>query len=209
MDKDNRVTVNVEGDGQFADKLREEIGKITDIIYEKEVKMEVGTLQELNVKPGDVVQNVYEGTDKTYTATVKNIERGNAVYEDGSLDYLCGSNTFRIVSRADDTPKLWRDMTDEEKGALLLAHHEGKVIEAIDPNDLYDFWEEWRGFSDDLAYRVKPEPVWRATVEMYGGDRYGLGYEFNRNITTKCTHRITFETVDGKPDCSTIKMEEL
>jgi hypothetical protein len=36
---------------------------------------------------------------------------------------------WRIVSRAPAAPKLWRDMTPEEKGALLLAAHEGKVIE--------------------------------------------------------------------------------
>lgn len=57
-----------------------------------------------------------------------------------------------------DTPKLWRDMTPEEKGALLLADHEGRQI---------DMWFARRGawvdsisFSayDDIAYRVHPEP---------------------------------------------------
>jgi hypothetical protein len=33
--------------------------------------------------------------------------------------------------RNEDKPKIWRDMTPEEKGALLLGWHEGKVIEAF------------------------------------------------------------------------------
>jgi len=33
-----------------------------------------------------------------------------------------------------ETP-LWRDMTDAEKGALLLAHHEGNVIEFNNGSD--------------------------------------------------------------------------
>lgn len=59
--------------------------------------------------------------------------------------------------------KLWKDMTPEEKGALLLAYHEGKVIE-------HTLWSEkgWfevkkgadtaLGWHDELSYRVKPEP---------------------------------------------------
>jgi|SRR6056297_1222102 len=93
------------------------------------------------------------------------------------------------LDRDDDTPKLWHDMTDAEKrdvpssvlndprnplqipwgewtatakGAVLLAQHEGKVIEWS-----YDFpWKtandtenggipQW---DDEHAYRVRPEP---------------------------------------------------
>jgi len=115
MDKDNRVTVKVDGYGIFADKLREEIDKIADAMYGKEYKMETGTLKELNVKPRASVS-----PDHAWEA---------------------------------DTPKLWRDMTDSEKGALLLAHHEGKVIERHCRDGwravLHTFWH------DDVAYRVK------------------------------------------------------
>ncbi len=56
-----------------------------------------------------------------------------------------------------DTPKLWRDMTPEEKGALLLAHHEGRGIEIAtrDHKAWYDANPTWQ---ENFAYRVKPEP---------------------------------------------------
>jgi hypothetical protein len=47
------------------------------------------------------------------------------------------------------------------------------------------------------------------TVTIYGGDAYGLGCEFDGNLTTDCTHRITFDLIDGEPDCDSIKMEKL
>lgn len=73
--------------------------------------------------------------------------------------------------------KLWKDMTPEEKGALLLAYHEGKVIE-------HTIWssKEWfeakkgvhspLSWHDDLAYRVKPEPkkpreFWLVNLEAF------------------------------------------
>lgn len=106
--------------------------------------------------------------------------------------------------QADETPKLWRDMTDAEKGALLLAKHEGKVIEFFDGDKwakpINVVWYDWN------AYRVKPEHV-RETVVRYGSpqDNWWLtSKQSNRD-----THRITFDLIDGKPDCSTIKMEKI
>lgn len=58
-----------------------------------------------------------------------------------------------------DTPKLWRDMTDAEKGALLLAHHEGKEIEYTDlPANLKWYKCSNPLWLDTVAYRIKPEP---------------------------------------------------
>ena len=59
--------------------------------------------------------------------------------------------------------KLWKDMTPEEKGALLLAYHEGKVIEHTlwSGNGWFEIRKDYEGrvgWYDDLAYRVKPEP---------------------------------------------------
>lgn len=57
-----------------------------------------------------------------------------------------------------ETPTLWRDMTDAEKGALLLAHCEGKVIEyyAGCGNWEATSCQPWEWAVD--AYRVRPEP---------------------------------------------------
>ena len=70
------------------------------------------------------------------------------------------------LDRDEDTPKLWGDMTPAEKGALLLAHHEGKVIEwNIPVSDHTGEIVGWKwvecenvGYSPKFAYRVRPEP---------------------------------------------------
>jgi len=59
---------------------------------------------------------------------------------------------------------MWKDMTDGEKSALLLAHHKGECIE-------YKFKNKgsWRTaynpeFYSESSYRVKPtEPVYHTT----------------------------------------------
>jgi hypothetical protein len=62
-----------------------------------------------------------------------------------------------------DTPKLWQDMSPEEKGALEKAHHEGKVIEVA-------YWgTPWMEKTVDhwhphAAYRIRPETK-RETVK--------------------------------------------
>jgi len=103
----------------------------------------------------------------------------------------------------DDTPKLWRDMTPEEKGVLLLAHHEGKVIECYNGDKWFE--SEYPAFMDDQEYRIRPEPKVE-TVTLWGG----IGRSWNAcSFRHDDTHRITFETIDGKPDCASIKMEEI
>ena len=102
----------------------------------------------------------------------------------------------------DDTPKLWRDMAPEEKGALLLAHHEGKEIEIMS--------EKWVTsnkpiFHDVYAYRIKPKPKVEV-VKIFGSGNYWAKDTSPRQTDT---HRITFNTIDGKPDPASIKMEEL
>jgi hypothetical protein len=134
---------------------------------------EYKTLAELDVKPGDVVCSK-RGCPRTVlriagdTCYFRNDFIGGQ--EGWDMD---GAPQWRIVSRAPDTdatdsPTLWRDMTPEEKGALLLAEHEGKVIEK------YDCWGERWGISAPVewlsldAYRVRPEPETR-TIELFLG----------------------------------------
>jgi hypothetical protein len=76
---------------------------------------------------------------------------------------------WRIVSRAsrDDSPKLWRDMTPEEKSAMLLARQEGKVIEwCAHPDTDWEITDIpiWIG---NLAYRIRPGPK-AETVTLRG-----------------------------------------
>lgn len=92
-----------------------------------------------------------------------------------------------------ETPTLWRDMTDAEKGALLLAKHEGKGI---------DFW--WCGkwddtygsalFLDTCAYRIKPTPkVEQHAIRLVGNDTGDVYYG-------------TITLIDGIPDHASIRM---
>ncbi len=114
---------------------------------------DVGTLQELGLKVGDVVECVNGpifGSEWTAGRIYKMTDKGLPCDRNGPQ--LSSVSTFRLVSRA-NTPKLWRDMTPEEKGALLLAAHEGKVIEV----DHGTGWvlsgvTAWYG---DSAYRIK------------------------------------------------------
>jgi len=126
---------------------------------------ETGTLEELNVKPGDVVEN--QKSNYQYTIT-------EDMYV-GCVKVMYSVDPYRIISRAPDTPKLWLDMTAEEKGALLLAHQEGKVIEWY----CFDMWLtdgsiEWK---DCIAYRVKPKPKVEV-VALGGGYTKGMGWVF-------------------------------
>jgi hypothetical protein len=91
-----------------------------------------------------------------------------------------------------ENPKLWRDMTPEEKGALLLAHHEGKVIEAY----LFNEWHEadWstRPYPmPSVAYRIRPEPK-RETVTRHLSHA-GVAYP------------VTIDVVDGVLQWDTLK----
>ena len=155
---------------------------------------EIGTLKGLKVKPGDLVECV-EGW-----ISAKKGER-YLVNKDGDIkDFESDTTTmsqFRIISRAPDKPRLWRDMTPEEKGALLLAYHEGKVIEnKSEYNDWIDATPFW---VDNFAYRVKPDPVVKA-VTLYAG-----------HADPDCFPMPigTITLIDGKPDLSSIKMEKL
>ena len=169
--------------------------------------MKVGTLKELNVKPGDVVELI-GGSECIYT--IDRIAGGDfygdatdvPIFDDGYL-----GRGWKLISRSDDTQKLWRDMTPEEKGALLLAHHEGKEIQAFNILKAGDWSRTNPLWIDDEAYRIKPEP--KVEVVTMDVANYDQEWEFYEHKGTHATHRITFNTIDGKPDPASIKIEEL
>ena len=87
------------------------------------------TLAELDVKPGDVVEwdssrhTVQSAEILTEGRFKGQVQANLSEYGDG----IFGDEKFRIISRASDTPRPFGELTDEEKGALLLAHHEGRT----------------------------------------------------------------------------------
>ena len=103
-----------------------------------------------------------------------------------------------------DTPTLWSDMTPEAKGALLLAHHEGNVIEK---NNIRHGWISYQGlFCDNEAYRIKPEPKVETVVFLMHCDSI---IPFIARDMSNPSHSITFNLIDGKPNTASIKMEEI
>lgn len=156
---------------------------------------EVGTLKELNVKPGDVVECVTAPVYGRWTVGNKYYMTDKGLLCDIAHPQNSSISTFRIISRAADTQKLWRDMTPEEKGALLLAMHDGEKVEVMS----LGVWQtkSTTRFVDDSAYRVKPEPkVEIENVKIVNADGVTIG-----------TGTVT--TINGKPDCASIKMEPL
>lgn len=101
------------------------------------------------------------------------------------------------------TPKSWGDMTDAEKGALLLAEHEGEEIEFYEA--LHGFW----GPAPPLA-TVKPHSIVRVSpkpklVHLY----WDPGSDATTVWLSNDTHHITFNLIDGEPDPASIKMEKI
>ena len=147
----------------------------------------IGTLEELDAKPGDVVYSPTQGKHK-----LDGLYYIKHVFSDGAYVRLnIAGKDWTIISRASDTTKQWRYMTAEEKGALLLAYHDGKLIQYFGSMLKDDVWDdnEDPAWNDAFYYRVKPEPkVEVVTV-------YHDGVTFN------------YATTDGTPDGTNVKME--
>lgn len=175
---------------------------------------ETGTLADLDVKPGDVVEwfntsvvnpmEVISASIITSGAFEGQVEAVLSGYGSG----IFSVEQFRIISRASDTPKTWGEMTDAEKGELLLAWQRCDQLQYWDTDK-----KEWEStdihpfeFEAD-AYRVKPEPV-RETVTLYHGpnDRQAFTGYCRANDDVVITYT---RTTDGKPDLDSIKMEEV
>lgn len=169
-------------------------------------------LTELGLKAGDVVV-MTKGPDdivgEKYTAKISEkggTWRGKIWVERESGKWISMGHPhnwqFELVKRAEPTYKKWGDMSDEEKGALLLAQHKGKTIQStLEPH----FWHDsnFGHWANHVYYRVKPEPK-RETVTLYG-----CGLLWSSKGFDGQKHIIVFETIDGKPDWSTLKGEDL
>jgi hypothetical protein len=180
---------------------------------------ETGTPKELNLQPGDVVECLmWFGdmfvADKEYTVSCDGRLRGE--HKDDWVEQDFNGGKFRIVSRAADTPKLWRDMTPGtqvqvfedgdgwQDGFTFLAYH------SVDPGP----FREWvvAAFKGDIPKPYKPEEV-RIRPDP---KRETVTIEFDEdgNIDTKggCdlrNVRITFDLIDRKPGPGSAKIEPI
>lgn len=190
-------------------------GELSPILEnEQDSDAPTGTLEELDLKPGDVVEfvRVADGFLIDYEHFVGStwvVEDSESVYSSALDDrfYFGAAHTFKLISRESDSRVLFKDLTPEEKGALLLAQYEDKEIQFY--SDMLGEWIPCELGSDgDLVYRVKPESEVE-TVTMYGGFFTDHWDFISSDCEDKVTHMITFTTTDGKPDLESIKMEEL
>lgn len=176
--------------------------------------MQIGTLKELNAKPGDVVQLRVSASESVGPWTVIRADViPTGQHYAGEVDAffkewgggIFGDELFTLISRAADAPVLWKDMTSEQKGALLLARHEGKSIEILSVLDDNPHWiSAVNLWNPKRAYRVKPEPVTVTYLMHCDWDVPYIAQEMSNP-----THRITFKTLDGEPDPKSIKMEKV
>lgn len=167
-----------------------------------------GKLKDLHVKAGDVVLSAACG----FEYTVKERRPGVMALWSGRwggswfVDVDISVHDYTLISLADAqpaaqpaAPKTWGEMTDAEKGALLLAAHEGKVIEFRNDEDTPEWKKAAPKWASWCYYRVKPEPV-RETVGLYISDPCSNGSYIQIG---------TIDTEDGKPDCNSVKMERI
>jgi hypothetical protein len=92
-------------------------------------------------------------------------------------------------------------MPPETQEAMKDARAAGARIERFDTQWV---WNQTDGFWKHIAYRVKPAPI-RETVTLY----FRLDERAYQERLDNDTHRFIVPLIDGKPDCASIKMEEL
>lgn len=163
-------------------------------------------VKDTTLKAGDVIGGRYSKAGDKWTYTVLDVTPEYVYYTNGDgFDYYETIKHFEVISRASDNqePKTWGEMTPEEKGELLLAHHEGEVIENMNQGME---WAECRpSWANSVYYRIKPEPKLEV-VELFG--THGSEWYYDAR-NSKDTHRITYNIVNGEIDCTSIKMEKL
>lgn len=93
-----------------------------------------------------------------------------------------------IVAEWSKSPRTWSKMTNAEKVALLLAHHEGKVIEYF--SKIRNQWEsnEYPSWDDSTAYRISNREVLTCML-----------------VHDTFTHSVTIESLNGVLDWDSIK----
>ena len=163
---------------------------------------EQGTLKELNVKPGDVVEWLDLEKDNIFTVISASVIT-EGLYQgevrarlEGYGGGIFDKEQFRIISRAarpTATPDLTAITTpfgllDEATQEALRAH--GGPYEWFDGED----WCETQACDDikNFAHRVKPKP------EMAGFTVEYNGYKADAFV----------QIADGKPDWSTLQVKQ-
>jgi hypothetical protein len=119
-------------------------------------------------------------------------------YSDDGAKWKGGQGTEKddLIAEWADEPTLWRDMTPEEKGALLLARHEWKMIQCSFDGGPWSDCEGGVLWLGGMSYRVKPEPAVE-TVTLFGG-YVGEVWGFADFRMAADTHKLALTIIDGE-----------
>ena len=163
---------------------------------------EEGLLRDLNLKPGDVVELVSFGDAAIHERELSSYkgkkwtvgpEGRTILLEDGGRNSISTSRwVYRVVSRYTSNPAKWGDWV------LGQAPRE-TPLENVQVSHGPD--------GGIVAYRVKVEPK-VGEFETFFHIANNGDLMVGRHVEAD-THKITFNTVDGEPDCASIKMEKL
>jgi hypothetical protein len=165
------------------------------------------TFEELGYKIGDTVRctgsNPY--FDKYKVGDIFTLEL-NAYGNIGAGTCNGSLGDWELV--CDPIDLTWGDMTPEQQGALLLAHNQGKTIELISHASGRWVYSEYPQWTQDTSYRTKPEPV-VVHHDRYAGLFDGDLGSINRGQYSDASYVLTYDTEDGVPVCSSVKLSKL
>lgn len=163
--------------------------------------------KELNLNTDDVVQSTdvftYTGlrfkvqppgtplpnTDRTDLRWAKGVDHSGFITELGII-------SLKVVSRAVNCYNPWKELSDADKGALLLAAYEGRSVQVLDfITGNWLTWQRGRAFNNDSCYRLRPaEPVVERICIALGQSETGGRWT---TYSSKPELKLTFEKKDG------------
>ena len=165
------------------------------------------TFDDLGYKAGDTVRctrdNPYFSAykvDDVFTLKLGFEGSLRAGSSDGSL------GDWELV--CDPSDLTWGDMTPEQQGALLLAHHRRKTIQVKSHASSRWVYSEYPTWNQNTSYRIKHEPVvvhHKSYTCLYNGDLCAI----SKVQYTDSAYVLTYDTEDGVPVCSSVKLSKL
>jgi hypothetical protein len=109
--------------------------------------------------------------------------------------------TFRVTEEYVETPKAPLEFW------VIPSSHIVREAKYYGMEDWFTVGIKPHWFSD-VIYRIKPEPV-VVHHEMHSGDHEGEIYGFSGGKCLDSTYVLTFDTEDGVPVCSSVKLSKL
>jgi len=168
------------------------------------------TFAELGYNVGDMVRCVDEGSTGVYETGKEYVI--DSYRETPAVDGLYNgySASWELVSRAGSTDAndeylIWGDMTPEAQGALLLAEHNGAVVQEW--NNGWKLWQitDCSRRYNDTQYRVKPADPVVVTYELFSRH----GFFWSLFVHEEDTNKMTYNMIDGVVDCASVRMMEI